>query len=96
MYTLNIINQLYAIQEEINISLQTASACIKRHANDGRVHAVTSTDLKFKARRYLLAFSSCQAECLIKSKTEKKYNVSTDDVWKSGSILGHIFLLCQS
>jgi len=34
MYTHNIINQLYAIQKEINISLQTASACIKRHARD--------------------------------------------------------------
>jgi len=30
----NIIIQLYAIQEEINISLQTASACIKQHAHD--------------------------------------------------------------
>jgi len=30
----NIIHQLYVIQEEINISLQTASACIKWHAHD--------------------------------------------------------------
>jgi hypothetical protein len=35
MYKQNIINQLYATQEEINIILQTAgTACIKQHAHD--------------------------------------------------------------
>jgi hypothetical protein len=35
MYKQNIINQLYATQEEINVILLTAgTACIKQHAHD--------------------------------------------------------------